>query len=295
MFIKYQHVEKLGTTEVENIEMGMAYVFPKLDGTNGSVWLEDGIVRAGSRNRVLELDNDNAGFYNEMIKDTRIISYLNEFPHHTLYGEWLVPHSLKTYREDAWRKFYVFDVYDQTTGKALHYEGYRMAFERHKIDYLPPLAIIKNGSLDMFVTMLEKNIFLIQDGMGSGEGIVVKNYEFVNQYGRQTWAKLVTNEFKEKHHKEMGAPIVGCELIEQKITEKYVTIAMVDKVYAKINLENGGWTSRYIPQLLQTVFYDLVREEMWEIVKEHKQPKIDFRALQNFTIMRIKSLRSDLF
>jgi hypothetical protein len=47
--------------------------------------------------------------------------------------------------------------------------------------------------------------------------------------------------------------------------------------------------------LLQTVFYDLVREEMWEIVKEHKQPKIDFRALQNFTIMRIKSLRSDLF
>ena len=295
MFIKYQHVEKLGTTEVENIEMGMAYVFPKLDGTNGSVWLENGIVRAGSRNRVLELDNDNAGFYNEMIKDASIIAYLNEFPHHTLYGEWLVPHSLKTYREDAWRKFYVFDVYDRTTEKLMHYEGYRMAFERHKINYLPPLAIIKNGSFDMFVTMLEKNIFLIKDGMGSGEGVVVKNYEFVNQYGRQIWAKLVTNEFKEKHHKEMGAPIVGCELLEQQIAEKYVTIAMVDKVYAKINLEHGGWTSKYIPQLFQTVFYDLVREEMWEIVKENKNPKIDFRALQNFTIMRIKSLRSDLF
>ena len=26
------------------------------------------------------------------------------------FGEWLVPHSLKTYREDAWRDFYIFDV-----------------------------------------------------------------------------------------------------------------------------------------------------------------------------------------
>ena len=278
MFIKYQHVERYGNTEVAGIEMGECYVFPKLDGTNGSVWAEGGVVCAGSRNRVLAIDDDNAGFFAAISNDLRISTYLIEFPHHTLYGEWLVPHSLKTYREDAWRKFYIFDVYDRAAEKWLRYDEYRTQMERHGLDYLGPLAIIKNGSADMFVTMLEKNVHLIQDGMGAGEGIVLKNYDYLNRFGNQIWAKIVTNEFKEKHHKEMGAPIVGC-----------------DKVQAKIALERDGWTSKYIPQLLSTVFYDLVREDMWEIIKEHKNPRIDFRALHMFTVGRIKQLRSDLF
>jgi len=295
MFIKYQHVERYGNTEVSGIEMGECYVFPKLDGTNGSVWAEGGVVCAGSRNRVLAIDDDNAGFFAAISNDLRIGTYLIEFPHHTLYGEWLVPHSLKTYREDAWRRFYIFDVYDRAAEKWLRYDEYRTQMERHGLDYLAPLAIIKNGSADMFVTMLEKNVHLIQDGIGSGEGIVLKNYDYLNRFGNQIWAKIVTNEFKEKHHKEMGAPIVGCEIIEQQITDKYVTQALVDKVQAKIALERDGWTSRYIPQLLNTVFYDLVREDMWEIIKEHKNPRIDFRALHMFTVGRIKQLRSDLF
>ena len=295
MFIKYQHVEKYGNTEVEGIELGYTYIFPKLDGTNASVWAENGVICAGSRNRVLALGDDNAGFFAAISIDPHIQAYLLEFPHHTLYGEWLVPHSLKTYREDAWRKFYIFDVYDQKTEKHIHYEQYHMPLVRHGLNYLAPLAVIQNGSADMFVKMLEKNIVMIQDGMGAGEGIVIKNYDFVNRFGNTIWAKLVTNEFKEKHHKEMGAPIVGTEIIEQKITDKYVTQALIDKVQAKIALERGGWTSKYIPQLLNTVFYDLIREEMWEIIKEHKNPRIDFRALHVFTIGRIKQLRSDLF
>lgn len=33
-FKKYIHLEKYGTTETQGIELGTAYVFPKLDGTN---------------------------------------------------------------------------------------------------------------------------------------------------------------------------------------------------------------------------------------------------------------------
>ena len=61
MFVEYQHVAKLGTTEVEGIENGTCYVFPKIDGTNASIWY-DGKVRFGSRKRELSLDFDNAGF-----------------------------------------------------------------------------------------------------------------------------------------------------------------------------------------------------------------------------------------
>lgn len=41
-FNKYQHVEKLGNKEVEGINIGTCYVFPKIDGTNASIWNDDG-------------------------------------------------------------------------------------------------------------------------------------------------------------------------------------------------------------------------------------------------------------
>lgn len=295
-FIKYQHLEKFGTTEVEGIEVGTSYVFPKLDGTNGSVWLgDDGEIKAGSRNRALTLDSDNAGFYNAMIGDQRLKEYFAAHPKHVLYGEWLVPHSLKTYVDSAWRKFYIFDVFDTVKERLVPFPEYEDSMKAHGLDYLAPIAIVKNGSSDMFVKCLEKNVFLIKDGEGVGEGIVIKNYDFFNRFGRQTWAKIVTNEFKEKHHKEMGAPEIGCEVVEQKIVEKFVTQSLVDKVHAKISNEHGGWSSKFIPQLLNTTFYDLVREETWEFVKAFKNPKVDFKALSHFTTAKVKELRKDLF
>ena len=52
-FKKYQHVERYGTREVEGIEFGMCHIFPKIDGTNGSMWLSDCGIRYGSRKRAL--------------------------------------------------------------------------------------------------------------------------------------------------------------------------------------------------------------------------------------------------
>ena len=63
--IKYQHIERIGTDETDGILIGSVYVFPKLDGTNASVWLNsDGTIGAGSRNRTLSAQSDNAGFVN---------------------------------------------------------------------------------------------------------------------------------------------------------------------------------------------------------------------------------------
>lgn len=56
-FNKYQHIERFGTDEVENIEFGRCFIFYKIDGTNGQVYLDaDGNIKAGSRNRVLTLE-----------------------------------------------------------------------------------------------------------------------------------------------------------------------------------------------------------------------------------------------
>lgn len=306
-FKKYQHLERFSTSEVLNIEIGTVYVFPKIDGTNASVWLDDNRdLACGSRTRTLSREADNAGFLAWAEQQNNLIAYLKANPTHRLYGEWLVPHSLKTYRADAWRRFYVFDVaVDKAADEVRHesddtvrylpYDTYKPLLEAHGLDYINPIKVIKNGSYESFIHELNQNCFLIEDGKGCGEGVVLKNYDFRNKFGRQTWAKIVTSEFKEKHAKEMGAPIhAERKMVEEAIAGEYVTAALVEKVYAKIDNESG-FTSRQIPQLLFTTYYDVVREDCWNFVKANKNPTINFGALQHFVFARVKVLKPELF
>lgn len=299
-FLKYQHLERFGTTETLNIEIGECFIFPKIDGTNASIWLENDELQAGSRTRHLTFEKDNAGFLEWITQQGNLLDYMRANPTHRLFGEWLVPHSLRTYREEAWRRFYVFDVAtSEAQGEAqtyLPYDTYKPLLEEFGIDYIPPITKIHNASYDQLIYELTKNVYLIEDGKGIGEGIVIKNYGYTNRFGRQVWAKIVTSEFKEKHAKVMGVPeIAGRKLVEEAIAEKYVTTALCKKVLAKIELETGGWTSRQIPRLLNTVYYDLVREDCWEFIKEHKNPNINFGTLQHCTFAQIKQRLPQLF
>lgn len=549
-FKKYMHIERFDTTEVQNIELGECYIFPKIDGTNASIWLDDGELQAGSRKRHLSVDNDNSGFCKWAKEQPNLLAYLQENPTHRLFGEWLClsgdtkirlvsggkrghtmtlkeiyeyanmpveevanytkkngvksvtirepwwkrygypqlftlhidddiikphrmqniiytgkkdvykittrkgftikstlehkfltnygwtqlkeikvddvvavsplnlypnertrrkrsreidriqdaykesigkcekcglatcleihhidlnpnnnaesnlkvlcrechkwlhkdnikanydynyefdkvisidrigeedcyditmegydentanfvangfivhncPHSLKTYREDAWRHFYVFDValdkeeseiaHEEDSQHYIPYDAYKPLLEKHGIDFISPLAIIKRPSYEQLIKQLEKNVFLIEDGKGTGEGIVIKNYDFFNRYGRQIWAKIVTSEFKEKHNKTMGAPKVeGKKILEEEIAKKYVTTALCEKVKAKIELDNDGFESKHIPRLLNTVYYDVIKEESWNFIKEFKNPTINYKTLQHFIFVQVK-------
>lgn len=299
-FKKYQHIERLGTEEVQNIEVGTCYCFPKIDGTNASIWPSDIGLQAGSRQRWLaEGQNDNAGFREAIKTDAQfegIRKAMTDNPKLRFYGEWLVPHTLKTYRQDAWRRFYVFDVMVETeTGERyLPYEEYKVICEQYGINYIPCIAIIKNGSYDDFIHVLQQNNYLIEDGKGTGEGIVIKNYNFVNQYGRITWAKIVTSEFKEQHYKEMGAPERENKLVEDEIANTFCTAALIEKTYAKI-VNDSPWNSKMIPRLFETVYHDLVTEDIYNILKKLNSPTINFKTLRVFVISKIKQVKPELF
>lgn len=298
-FRRYMKIARYGSETTEGIELGNVYVFPKIDGTNASVWFDGDTIRSGSRNRELSLDNDNAGFHAWVQEQENLKALFAEYPNLRLYGEWLVPHTLKTYRKDAWRNFYVFDVVYEGEGDNFYYlpyDTYKIILDKYDIQYAPPIAIIKNATADSLYHCLDKAGFLIEDGQGNGEGIVIKNYEYQNKFGDVVWAKIVTNEFKERQHKKMGAPeVVANKLIEGKIVEEFVTTALVDKEYAKIVNECGSWEPRYIPRLLNTIYYCLVTEEMWNIVKKHKNPTIDFKCLERLVILKTKELKREIF
>lgn len=293
-FKKYQHVEKFGTTEVRDIEIGKCYVFPKLDGTNAQLWWNDGL-QAGSRNRQLSVDNDNAGFYQWALDQGEILSFMEQHKTIRLYGEWLVPHTLKTYLDNAWRDFYVFDVYDEINCRYFSYEEYKETLDEYHINYIPPLCVIKNPTDETLFRCLDKNDYLIKDNEGVGEGIVIKNYDFKNQFGRTVWAKIVRTEFKVKNQKVFGpSEIKEKATPEEKIVAEYVTGTLVEKEYAKIKNETG-WQSKDIPRLLNTVFYCLVTEESWNFVKNLKNPTINFKRLMALTFAKTKELKPELF
>jgi len=296
---KYQHLERLGTTEVSGIEIGKCHVFPKLDGSNGVLFLSDNKLTCGSRTRVVTAENDNQGFAKYMSEHgynhERLLLLLEEkFQcHAVLYGEWLVPHSFRWYEDYAWNKFYVFDVY--VGGKPISYDKYQPMLEYFGIDHVPCVSIIRNGAEMEFIhEMNNRSTFLCKEGVKKGEGIVIKNYDYVNQFGRTVWAKIVSNEFKAIHQKAMG-PLERnlSESIEYLISEKYCTEALCHKEYHKIAAD--GWSSRNIPQLLNTIYYCIVKEDCWEFVNEHKNPVINFKSLQQFVFHKVKNNLPTLF
>lgn len=292
-FSKYQHLEKFGTTEVRNIEIGTCHIFPKIDGTNAQLWVNSNKLCAGSRNRQLSLDKDNAGFMKWAVKQNNIKDFFSAHPNLKLYGEWLIPHTLRTYVDSAWNDFYVFDVTDSK--KYLSYEEYSILLNKYKINYITPICIIKNPTAETIYKCLDKNDFLIKDNEGVGEGIVIKNYNFVNKYNNVKWAKIVKTEFKVKNQKVFGPrEVKEKNTVEEQIVTEFINSALVEKEYAKIEVSDG-WNSKMIPRLLNTVFYCLIKENSWEFVKRHKNPTINFKRLMSLTFAKVKELKSELF
>ena len=337
MFRRYDHVERLKNDKVEGIECGDVYVFPKLDGTNASVWLElteFGAlhVHCGSRTRQLSEDSDNAGFYKWVHEHENKVKFHKVHSEGgrdwVIYGEWLVPHTLKTYRQEAWRKFYVFDVYDRNQGKYLSYEKWEPTIRGVGLDVIEPLCVYTNPTDEQLQREAEQNTYLILDGAGCGEGIVLKNYEWANREGNQIWAKIVRNEFKEENKRAFGTTEKNGEFqVEAAIAEEYVTQALVEKTRSKIVIEltdqdiiagletrpecadpdflekfydvykrvEERHRAKLIPQLLGTVYHDLINEELWTAIKQYKNPTIDFKKLQSYCILYTKRYAADLF
>ena len=316
-FRRYDHIERLDHDEVAGLLLGDCYVFPKIDGTNASAWLDkDGNVCGGSRNRHLTLEADNAGFLAWLLSDDEkavaVREALMNEPSLVLYGEWLVPHTVQNYRHEAWRRFYVFDAFDTEAGCYLPFDAYKELIPG--VDVIEPLCIIRDPSTAQLETKVATNTYLMQDGAGPGEGIVVKNYAWRNQYGRQPWGKIVRNEFKEKNRTAFGTPVMHGEFtVEQAIVEKYCTPEFVGKTRAKVVLavanEKGIDISepnavrtvesthrgKVIPQFLGRLWHDFVTENIWSFLQDHKACAIDFGRTNGLLTRKAKELAQDLF
>jgi hypothetical protein len=230
------------------------------------------------------VDNDNQGFCKYIESENRFVEFFAKYPGLRLFGEWMVPHTLKTYVDEVWGRFWVFDVIDRKTKKFIPYEEYVPLLEEFSIDYIPVLGILDSPTVDDLYTLAETNKFMIKEGAGIGEGIVVKNYDFVNRYGRVVWGKLVRETFQETR-KELYPRMLTS--IEDVIARELVTEGRVAKLLAKLE-ETGPLSSKRIPELLGRIWYEVVTEEMWNVLKAHHNPTINFNVLNRAVIAETK-------
>lgn len=309
----YMHIEKLGTSDVEGILNGTCYLTYKIDGTCSSVFLkDDGSLGFGSRNRELSMIQDNAGFVASMYeKDEQtntlklngvgqdLLRLLKAHPYYIVYGEWLVPHTVKRYRNDAWKKLYIFDIQDIENHKYLNYDDYsKMIDEQYKnLNYIPLLAKVENPTVDEIKACLARTgEFLITQGLG--EGIVIKNYDFVNKYGRSVWAKLLTEDFLQtkKDTRSKNKQIKLSDAAIENDIIKLETLEHISKEKIKVQeLHNDdGWNFKYTYELLNRAFNEFIRDN-WEIIlKKFHYPTINFKLLKSLSDDKIKEFLDNM-
>ena len=297
-FKKYQHIEKLGSVATEGILNGKVYIFSKLDGTNTGVYFgADGKIKVNSRNRVLSLGDDNARVCAHIQNDERFKKYFAAHPNHRLFGEWLVKHTIRDYCDDAWRKLYIFDVIEEDeegNEKYLPMEKYIGDLIDCGIDFIPCIAVLENPTEEEVLKFQTECKFLMKDGK-SGEGIVIKNYDFVNKFGNVVWAKIV------RKFVNAGQPVQKtilnnpADCVENQIVEKFLTPELIEKEFSKIVFDHDGWQTKFIEQLIGVTWHTFITEEIFDAIKKFHNPKIDFALLNKLAVQKIKTVKSDLF
>lgn len=157
------------------------------------------------------------------------------------------------------------------------------------------MGIVENPTEEQLMEFINSNHYLFPEGSELiGEGIIIKNLDFVNKYGRRTWGKIVTADFKKKDLPKSTRP--QDYLLEKEIAEKYLDSDIVEKIYYRLLSENDNvWNNKLIGRFLGNVWHDFVTEQIWDILKKFHKPVIDFNLLEKQVTLRTKEIKPECF
>lgn len=289
-FKRYPKVHRLGKEETDGILLGTVHVEEKIDGANGQIWLDKrGEITCGSRNR--ELSEGFNGFVDYVKLHTGINKLLKDHPEYRLYGEWLVRHTI-SYKETSYQNFYLFDITTIKGGEEV--EEFLTKEEVIKISN--EYGILRPEYHGVFENPTEEqlNHLIGKSSIGdSGEGIVLKNHEFRDAFGSHNYAKIVTQDFKESNAVTFGGNNKHSDTYwEMWVINKYINSARVTKIIHKIESEVGKLDLQHTSRVANTVYHDVLTEEIWEIQKS--AGKIDFNNLKRLSLRKAVQVYKDI-
>lgn len=251
---KYTDVTRFGKTSTLEAIMDAEEISitEKIDGANASFVADETNsigVSCYSRNNPLSQENTLSGFYN-WVNDNIVPIKDNLIKNYRYYGEWLIKHKV-AYKDECYRNFYLFSIWDEDKEEYLSEDIVRKEAERLGLNTAPLLYQGKFISIDHIMSFVGKSDMTLNKD--TGEGVVVKNINYKDKYGKQLFVKFISQQFsevaKQKPHN------VNTELIEsgQKIAA-IVTKNRIEKMLLKLVDE----------QIIDT---DYTLEDMGEIIK----------------------------
>jgi ATP-dependent RNA circularization protein (DNA/RNA ligase family) len=291
---EYPHIRRIGDRENEGVlRCDALAIEEKVDGANFRFARFDDDQEApriifGSRERVLGPFRGNV-WVNNSRQFKKVIDFLSSRlkvedlnPSFVYFGEDLShPHTVKY---DSAPQFVGFDimaiapegsVVERKGGAAfLSTDAKRKEFERLSLDFIEPWSVLKNPQPEELEAFLKQTRYQTK----MPEGIVIKNYQRLNRWGRPLFAKIVNEDFKEVN-KAVWRGIKRDRNCEMEIAEAFVTQPRVRKIALKM-VEQGDAAAlemAMMPTLYANVVYNVLQEEIHTIAD--KWPSIDFGQL----------------
>lgn len=289
LFRTYPKIHRLGKEETEGILDAEVTIQEKIDGANVSIWLaDDGTIRYASRSH--ELGDDDFNGFGTYVKEREVIlqEYFKNFPHNRLYGEWLVKHTI-TYPDEAYKKMYLYDVYMEQLDEYADQPSVHNTAVILGLEY--PHVFVQ----DEILTEEQIKEYVGKSAIApAGEGVVIKSTSFKNKWGNHVYAKLVTEHFKESNAIVFGGNNKYSETYwEMWVVNKFCTTSRLQKVMQKLQPERDHRLDMAdTPEVLGRAYYDLITEEIWEIVT--KVPALDFKKLKLLCGKKFRQIYHDI-
>ena len=269
---KFMDIERIKESNTSGFNKGDHVVIQeKIDGANIAIRYDsvtDTII-AQSRKQILNSDNNLRGFYewSQTLDKELVASVLGD--NFILFGEWLVPHSIK-YPDDKYNHVYFYDVYDTSTGQYLPQSTVDATIDLLNLDYVP---VFYDGE---FISWEHCMGFVGRTDLGGemGEGIVIKNQTRLNDPNTRSpfYLKIVCEKFTEtkgqKHVKVIDPEKLKSMEENKALAETIVTEARIAKLLNKF-VDEGilpeDWGAKEMPivakNLTKAVYDDCAKEE----------------------------------
>lgn len=297
MFIKsYTKIKRAGHERTERaFDRGELILKEKLDGCNFRFSVnENGEFVFGSKNVIYTIDGEPDYEENVDGRFTDAIEYIREKcnpeefdQNKTYFGENMVKHSIDyEYDTNPPPQVIMFDVYDHEEEKYLDTEEAYELLDKHPLELAPIVDLFEDAS------EFDPSEYEIPDSNyrdGKMEGVVIINTDKDEDHrsGFSTRAKVVTDEFAEKHKKATGAN-QSKEAIHghEKIVSKYCTDGRIRKHIEKMRDAGREFGMELMANqdgvdgLPVRVSADILEEEAAEIVMRNDAVNFkDFRDL----------------
>lgn len=226
-------------------------------------------VSCYSRNQILTEENRLRGFYDWVLNNiTPIKEKLNT--NYRYIGEWLVSHKV-SYQEGAYYNFYLFSIWNEETEQYVHDSIVQLEAKRLGLktpEYFYEGEYISFEHLMSFVG--KSNLTLEHD---TGEGIVVKNVNYIDRFGKQMFVKLVSEKFAEvqkqklpKNPNKDNSFILTIKSVLTKARVEKLLYKLLDEqlISEDYSIEDMG----ILLKLLGNRIYEDIHKEEFEIIKD---------------------------